>query len=349
MALFAVERIDDAVDMTRSFLTPVDAGRWARLTVVVAFLLGGTGGGGGASAASGASNVPTTAGSIPQDGLPEIPADFPELSATAVAVILGAIALLIVIGLIVAAVGAVMEFVLVESLSSDEIHVRQYFRRHARKGLWLFAFRLLLGLAALAILGGTALVLFGDVAAALLAGRFVVPSSGRLLVGALVLVPLGIVVGVVVTLVNGFTTEFVVPIMLREDRGVLAGWRRFLPTLLAHWKQYGAYVLIAFVLHLVTGIAGSILVGLAAIVLAIPALIVAIPLGLGALAGGSVSVGAIAALAVLAAVYLCGLFLAAAVISVPITVFHRQFALLVLGDTNADFDVLGDRRPSLSA
>ncbi|WP_135664043.1 DUF7544 domain-containing protein [Halorhabdus rudnickae] len=346
MALYAVERIDDAVDMTRSFLSPVEAGRWGRLAVVVAFLLGGTGGGGGA--ASTVTNTPTTAGSIPENGLPELSAEFPELTGTAVAVVIGVIALLVLGGLVVAAIGAVMEFVFVQSLSADEVHVRQYVRRYAGKGVRLFGFRIVLGLGTLAVLGGATVLLFGDVFAGLLAGEVGVPSASRLVVGAILLVPLGIAVGVLVALANGFTTEFVVPIMLREDRGVLAGWRRFWPTLVDQWKQYGTYVLVAFGLHIVTEIAGTIVLGIAAVALAIPFLIVAVPVGFGMIGSGTITAGAVVLLVALLAAYLLVLFVAAAVIYVPIKVFHRQYALLVLGDTNTNFDVLGDRRPSQS-
>ncbi|WP_181687395.1 DUF7544 domain-containing protein [Halorhabdus salina] len=347
MALAAIERIDDAVDMTRSFLTPVTAGRWGRLAVIAALLLGGTGGGG--AAVSSVSNVPATAGSVPDEEFPELAVEFPELSATAVAVVIGAIAAVVLVGLIVGAVGAIMEFVFVESLSTNEIHVRRYTRRYAGKGLRLFVFRLVLALATAIVLGGATLLLFGDVFAGLLAGEIVVPSGGRLLVGALVLVPLGIAVGIVVALANGFTTEFVVPIMRREDRGLLDAWRRFWPTLVGQWKQYGTYVVVAFGLHIVTEIAGSIVIGIAAIALAIPFAIVAVPVGLGVVQGGTITAGAIVLLVVLLGLYLLVVLLAAAVVYVPIKVFHRQFALLVLGDTNEAFDVLGDRRPSRTA
>ena len=347
MTLYAVERIDDAVDMTRSFLTPAEAGRWGRLIVVVAFLLGGSGGG-GSGMASGMVNLPTTAGSLPESDLAHISVELPDISATALAVVVGAIAALIVLGLCIAAVGAIMEFVFVESLSTDEIHVRRYGRQYAGKGLRLFAFRLALGVLSLLVLGGVAVLLFGDVISGLLSGEVVVPGGSRLLVGALVLVPLGALVGLVGGLVNGFTTEFVVPIMLREERGVIAGWRRFWPTLTGQWKQYGAYVLIAFGLRIVTGIAGSIVTGIAAVVLAIPFLLVAIPVGFGIVGGGTIGIGAIILLGALLVVYLLALFLASAAVYVPIKTFHRHFALLVLGDTNDAFDVLGDRRSPLS-
>ncbi|WEL18621.1 putative membrane protein [Halorhabdus sp. SVX81] len=343
MALAAIDRIDDAVDMTRSFLLPFDGGRWARLAVITFFLIGG---GGGGSVFSTTGNVPASAGSVPGDSLPAFSVELPELTATAIAVVLGLLAVLVLFGLVVAAIGAIMEFVFIESLSADDVAVRAYFGRYLGRGLRLFAFRLVLGAVTFAIFGGAFLLLFGDVIAALFAGEAVSPSIARIVVGVLVLLPLGFVVGIPVALLNGFTTEFVVPIMLREDRGVLAAWRRFWPTLTEQWTEYGAYVLVAFGLHIVTGIAGSIVLGIVAVALLVPFGIVAVLVGLGALQGGVITATAVAVLAALLLAYLLVVFVAAAVIYVPIRVFHRQFALLVLGDTNAEFDVLADRRPS---
>jgi len=78
----------------------------------------------------------------------------------------------------------------------------------------------------------------------------------------------------------------------------------------------------------------------------VPFAIVAVLVGVGVLQGGVLTAASIAVLAGLLIAYLLVVFVAAAVIYVPIRVFHRQFALLVLGDTNAEFDVLADRRPS---
>lgn len=42
----------------------------------------------------------------------------------------------------------------------------------------------------------------------------------------LLLIPVVILVATAAGLVNGFTTVFIVPVMVLEDCGVLAGWRR---------------------------------------------------------------------------------------------------------------------------
>ena len=57
MTWYAIERIDDAVSLTRSLLFPFEAGLWARLAVVVFFV--GIGSGGGSNVGSSVSNVPS--------------------------------------------------------------------------------------------------------------------------------------------------------------------------------------------------------------------------------------------------------------------------------------------------
>jgi hypothetical protein len=42
-----------------------------------------------------------------------------------------------------------------------------------------------------------------------------------------------VVVGIAAALLPGLTVEFVVPVMVHERRGLVAGWRRFRPALRA--------------------------------------------------------------------------------------------------------------------
>jgi len=55
-------------------------------------------------------------------------------------------------------------------------------------------------------------------------------------------------IGVLYALVSGLTTVFVVPLMIQADSGVLAAWRRLWGSIKTAWKQYLAYVVIAFLL-----------------------------------------------------------------------------------------------------
>jgi hypothetical protein len=330
MTLYALDDVDDAIDATRAFLLPFDRGRWAKLALVVLFL-GGLGGfnpiqfpGGGGT--GGEIDVPGGPGS------PGVPDAAPSLGAPELAIVaaIAGIVALITFGFLF--VGSVMEFVFVESLRREAVTIRRYWSDHWRRGARLFGFRLVLGLLTLGLIGGIVVavlspIIFGD-------GGF---SLGLLFAA----IPVFVVVAVVSGLMDGFTTTFVVPVMLAEERTVLSGWRRFWPTMTGQWKQYVAYAVMGFVLQLAAGILSGIVSLLGLVVLAIPFGLLGLGgfalLGVSQLAGWIV-VGIAAVLFVLAAIVFV-LF-----VSVPIQTFLRYYALLVLGDTNADFDLVAERR-----
>jgi hypothetical protein len=344
MTLYAAERIDDAVSLTRSLLFPADWRLWAKLALVGAFVAAGSGGGG---AVSSATNLPSTAGTVgdpPRIEFEPGQVVVPEGILLAVVAVVGA---LVLFGLAVAAVGAVMEFVLVEALASGEVRLRAWTRRYARRGLRLFGFRLVLGGVATVLVVGTALALFWPELSTALAGGGIDAGAASIVGRVLVVVGLGLTVGLPVALVHGVTTEFVVPVMLRRDCGVLAGWRRFWSTLRTQLTQYGAYLLIGFALRVGTAVAAGIVVSILAVVVLVPFAAVGLALGLGALAGGTLSLALVLGVVVLAAGYVLALVLVSATVYVPVRAFHRYFALLVLGDTDAELDVLGERRPDL--
>jgi hypothetical protein len=148
-----------------------------------------------------------------------------------------------------------------------------------------------------------------------------------------------------VSLVDGFTTAFVVPVMLLEDRTVLGGWRRFWPTLRGRLDEYAWYVLMGFLLTLAVGIISTTIVGFGAMALAIPFVLVG---GVVFVAGGATfSVPVLAVLGVLALVYVV-LFLAlVALVHVPLQTFMRSYTLFVLGDTNESFDAIPGLRATV--
>jgi hypothetical protein len=230
-------------------------------------------------------------------------------------------------------VGSVMEFVFVESLRREAVAIRRYWSDHWRQGFRLFGFRLVLSVVTLGLIGGFLVVILSPVIFG--GGAF---SFGLLLAA----IPVFIIVSILSGLITGFTTMFVVPVMLGEERGVLSAWRRFWPTLTGQWKQYVTYAVMGFILQL----AGGILSGIA---LLVGIIVIAIPFGIVGLIGfgvhsvlegvvGWVIIGIAALLFVLAAIVLV-LF-----ISVPVQTFLRYYALLVLGDTNAEFDLVSEQR-----
>ncbi|WP_053947001.1 DUF7544 domain-containing protein [Halolamina sediminis] len=330
MTLYALENVDDAIDATRSFLWPFDLGRWLKLAFVV-FFLGGTGAvnpfqfGGGTSS----TESPGEPGQLPSYS--EI---VNALTPTEWAIVGAIVGTILLLGLILGFIGAVMEFVFVESLRRERVSIREYWGARWRQGVRLFGFRLVVGLLSLAVAGG-----------AIVAALWPLFAGGQFSVAVLLLaIGVALVVAMISGLLTGFTTQFVVPVMVAEDRTVLGAWKRFWPTMTGQWKEYLAYA----VLRIVLSIAVSILVG---VVTAIGLVVLAIPLVMVGIAGGvllSVSdiVGG-AVLLVVVALFFVAVIAISLVIAVPVQTYLRYYALLVLGDTEEAFDLVAERRRAI--
>ncbi|ELZ00033.1 DUF7544 domain-containing protein [Natrialba asiatica] len=312
----AVDDLGDAIETTRALLLPVRVWLWLKLSIVVLFV-GGSLGSPGNLATSDPQMVADEP--MPQDGLGEIPDD-----------VLAAIVVLAIVGILLwtlfALLGAIMEFVFIETLRSTEIHVRRYSRANLGRGIRLFAFRALVSLALLAVI-------------AIPVGYFLTSTAttdefvGELALIALVAIPLYIVYAIAMR----FTSEFVAPIMLLEDRGVLGGWRRFWATLRGNVGEYVVYLLLVWILQLVTSIAVGFVVLFGAVVLAIPFVIV----GVLAYALGGVGVylaGAIGVVGLLALIALVAL------VQMPVRTYFQYYALLLLGDTDSELDLVPEQR-----
>jgi hypothetical protein len=339
MPLYALEDLDDALAVTRGFLLPVDRTTWVKLAVVAVFI-----GGPGANLNS---FQYTFGGNGTGTGMPRpgefpfpVPGQFPgptfgPRTWLLVAAIVG---VLLVLALAFALVGSIMEFVFVESLRAEAVRIREYWGDRWRQGLRLFGFRIVVGL----FVFGSVLLLSAPFLLPLLG---VGPVAGGLSIAFLVvLVPLFFVLAIVAGLVNGFTTVFVVPVMILEGGGVLAGWRRLWPTITAQWEQYLAYAVAGFVLSILGGILIAIATGVLALLLLIPfgilfaigigVLAVAQPFGIGLLA----VVGVLFGLTIVAV---------AAIVQVPVQTYLRYYALLVLGDVDPDLDLVPDQRAAV--
>jgi hypothetical protein len=332
MSLHALDDLDDALDLTRRLLTPVDRTLWVKLAVVVFFI-----GGPGANLNSFQFNVPAgDGGATPPPGTP--PGEMlPQLGGAEIAVIAGVALATLAVGLAVAFLGAVMEFVFVESLRRERVAIREYWGERWRQGLRLFGFRLVIGL----FVFGSVLVFAAPVVLAALSAEVAAAPVLALLV---VLLPLFVVLGIVLGLVNGFTTVFVVPIMVLEDRTVLGAWRRLWPTITAEWTQYLAYAVAGFVLTILGGIVVSLVVGVAALVLLVPfGLLFALGIGVLLVVG---PIG-LALLVLFGVLYGLALVAVVALAQVPVQTYLRYYALLVLGDIDPALDLVPDQRRSI--
>lgn len=327
MSWNAIDALDDARWAAQTFLLPFDAGRWARLAVVAFFVAGGggpsfqTGGGGDVS-------PPSDPGPVGPGG----PIDLPPR--TVLYLVGGVLVALLLLGLAWAAVGAVMEFVLIEGLRTREMSVRDRFREFLGRGLRLFGFRVGVTLLAAAVVA----VPFALVA---LAGAAV--PVGFLLFFPLLLAALFL--GVVVAAVLRLTTDFAVPTMLAEDRGVLSAWRRLLPVFRSEWKEVGLYLVVRFVAGIAAAVAVGLVTALAAVIVAIPFLLVGAVVFFGL--GGSVpALGAVGwgLLAVVGLLLFLAVVAVGATVQVPVVTYFRYYALFFLGATDERLDLVSDLR-----
>jgi hypothetical protein len=315
----AIEAVDDALTATRRFLLPFDFGTWLRLAVV-AFFLGGAG-------------TPTNLfnftvdrpGRLPGE-VPGVPPDMPLPSDQLLQIVAVVAVIAAILGLAFAILSAIMEFVLVDAVVAREIHVRRYVRDRLGKGLRLFGFQIAVGLlvvvAILALLAPVAL------------------AGGRPVLWLVVLaIPLFLGLALLVGAVFLLTTDFVVPVMVARDVGVLDGWRAFWPTLRADLAQVGLYVVIRWVLALGVAIAVGLVTGLIGLAFLV---VVGLPVGLAFFATGGLGPLVLALAVVVGIPVLLAFLLAVALVQVPVQTYFRYYALLVLGDLEPEFDLLGE-------
>lgn len=294
MSWYAIDTIDDAIEETRSFLSPVSLRGWAKLALVTIFV--GTGGTSLFNLLNVGSSIPSedpvdpgsdpTHGSVGGNvstGTPATgelhPSEIIEMASAELT-----LALAIAVGLVGLVLGIrfisdVLRFVFYDDLHTDRIAVVEPAKRRFGQSLRLFGFKLALQALTLAP--------FVAVGAALVFEVALPTSPLALLAGAVLAVGLLLAS----TFVGRVTHEFVVPIMVLEDGGVLDGWRRFWPVLRGQLAQFGVYLVVHFVVLLIVGIVRGILSGIVYLfVLLIGALI-----GLGVVFGLFAGVGSAAA------------------------------------------------------
>ena len=323
----AIDDLGDAIEASRNLLTPIRLGTWLKLAVVVVFV-SSLGLGFGTSVPGSdvltVADDPTAGGWQFEDLDGAAPSDEIEAIGLAVA------GFVLVVWLCYAFLAGIMEFVFLESLRTNEVRVRRYFAANVGKGVRLFLFRLglLLAVSALGVAPGYFVAAGGG-------------SIGDLSPGLFGLYSLyGFALYLGYSIVRRFTDAFVAPIMLLEDRGVVSAWGRFREALTANWSEYAVYLLLAWFIYIAVLIGAWIVVVVGLFVLMIPIMIVLFIL---VLTGpiGMVLLLAFGPLSVAAVLLFMG------VVWTPITTFFRYYALLVLGDTDEELDLVPQQRAAI--
>lgn len=334
MAYSALDNLEPAYDAAKSLLLPFELRRWFVLAVVVYFVSGVTGF--DINANAGVVDVPVTspapgggAGTGGGFGPAGLTADFGIVGLLVIA------AAVLLVGLLFALVGAIMEFVFVRIAERRDVRIRGYFGENTANGGALFVFRLFLGLIAFAV------VLF---IVALVIGTGV---AGILIV--FLLSPFLFLGFVGIYLLNRFTVDFVVPIMLSANAGILDGWQLLAAEIRAQTGEYAAYALVRIGL----GIAASAVVGvglvLVGVVIGIPfAIVAALVVAAESLVGlgGALTPLLVGTFAVYAIIVL---IVGTVFVQVPVSTYLRYYSLLVLADLSPEFDLVDSVRRDIAA
>lgn len=337
MPWHAIESLDDALTATREFLLPFSLRRWLTLAIVAFFVSGATAFepspsftlGDGANGAG-----PTAPGPVPPYG-PGGGFFDGGLSPSQLLFLVVVAAGALLLGILLAYVSTVMEFVFVDIVRERDVRIRGRFGQYTEAGASLFLFRIAIG----ALVLGTALTVV----------VLTILTGGLFLILLVLLSPVLLLVAVGLWLLLSFTADFVVPVMIADGTGVLDGWRAFWPELRADWRQYGVYALARLVLGAIAGVVAGIGFVTVGVVLAIPFGIVGL---VGLLVLGQVlglQVIAVAFGAVVAALFVLSvLVVGTTLVQVPIQTYFRYYSLLVLGAITPSYDLVAEIRDAVS-
>ncbi|WP_436347558.1 DUF7544 domain-containing protein [Natronorubrum sp. FCH18a] len=311
--MYAIGTLRDASSITKRYLGALGYVGWLKLALVVLFL--------------GGLSISTQFFNVPMDAVAE------EVDDSDVRWVV-ALVLLVVLAVYggFRYLAALLEFVFVESLRSEAIHLRRYGRANLGRALWLLAFRVVLwiGLIAAIAIPVAAVFVGGDVSD--------VANLSDEQLALVVLSSIGIAVGWwgVYTL----TTAFVVPIMLREACGPIAAWRRFAPVLVSNWSGILAYLLIAWLI----GFAFWMLFAMIGFFLTFIGIIAFV---LVALLFEAIHPSLVWVAFVLLLLAYLGYQYVVAVIEAPVRSYVRYHALLILGDTDDALDLIPEQRTAV--
>jgi hypothetical protein len=222
---------------------------------------------------------------------------------------------------------SVYRFILFDAVLYNRCDLRAGWRRYQRQGASYFLWVISL---ALAIPATLAVVVGVPILFAWRAGIFRHPREhlALLIGGGLVLASILCAIVLIGALLALFAKDFAIPLMVLEDLGIQAAWRRLFPMLRAEGQSYAIYVLMKIVL----AIAGTVLFGLITFVTLLGILI---PLAIGGgvlfliwkLASLTWNVATISVAVALGGAILMGLIYLIAFISAPLMVFFQSYTL----------------------
>ena len=250
---FAFTEIDGAIQSTKELLWPFRAGVWLRLALIAFFV----GAGGGFPQGFSYSDSDIFNGISTPTTLP------PSLSLSGI--VIAGIGLIILAALVYTLIGAILQFVFVDGIRTRNVRLTEPFKERLGKGFRLFLFET--GIAILLMLMVAAIMLPIILA-------FMDPAILPRTMIFVLLIPIFIIIALIISIIMLFTIDFVVPIMIKEDCGVIEGWGHLLRTLSNQWMQALVYLIVRVLAGIGAGILMTIIAFIVFFIIAIPFVII---------------------------------------------------------------------------
>lgn len=247
MSWYALEKIEDALNETKDFLTPFDFGLWTRLAVLVLLLGGGfnnmpsgnypsQGSGGGDFATNSMSLAGSDMTASMHNGLMSqgdmMTGAFTEGTGLGLALV----GLVAVLALAFAVLSSIARFVFFQSVMNKEVSLRSMFKSNFTNGLQLIGFNILV-----AVIASIPLIPY------LLGLTFESVAGGLLLVVA-------VFYWVAVLIATAFVNDFGLPLMISERINILDATKRALGAVNREKGQAAIYFLTKLGIGIVLGI-----------------------------------------------------------------------------------------------
>ena len=308
---YAFSGIDDATEKTKGFLWPFKWSIWWRIAVISLF----TGGLGGLNFPYSSNNYTNSIDSS------QLAAGFSGMSGL-IEILLWLILAIILVVIVFTFLSSVFQFVFVRCLSENKFMLRKNFAENIGNGLRLFGFWIVL-IAVTIIAVAVFFVLL------LSAGGLFHAPKVLLIVPAIILFLLFLLI---IGIIGIFTTDFVVPVMLKDNCGIIEGWKKCWGIL----KSSPSQSLVYLVMRIIIAIA-------LAIILMLFAIVVVLAIGLPLLALfylSGLGLGFSPLHITLLVIFLVIAIPVLLIISVPFNTFLRVYSLSVLGKMNPDYKML---------
>jgi hypothetical protein len=269
MGWYSVDAIDIAFKKTKKILNePFNFWKWLKLAIIIFFIGGGIGNQ-VFNYNPGGFDKPFSRNGVEGSSVDKISNQMGLFWHQYQTYILIAVTIFILFILIFGFISSVMEFVFMESIVTNIVSIRAYFKKYLRQGFSLFLVRMIIGLFTLMLLIAAASLVFLPF---LRSGAVITPGLIWNSIFWLILILL------VLALVNGIIGSFIslsIPIMMYRNIGIIAALGKIIARLREEWKQ----ILVYWIMRIIIGLVAGILVGIVAIIVLIVFLIAIILLG----------------------------------------------------------------------